>query len=92
AIDGQWVTRTTSMQGTTMDQYNAFGARSNEARDKGTLRVVIRGVPEGALRITEAETAWDGEVDVLYSDAIKAQEQWEAERAQEEAPPDTTGP
>lgn len=92
AIGGEWVTRTTSAQGTTMDQYNAFGARSNEARDKGTLRVVIRGVPEQALRITEAETAWDGKVDVLYSDAIKAREQWEAERAQEEAPPDTTGP
>ncbi|MBO6738615.1 MAG: hypothetical protein JJ916_02025 [Phycisphaerales bacterium] len=92
AIGGEWVTRTTSAQGTTMDQYNAFGARSNEARDKGTLRVVIRGVPEQALRITEAEKAWDGEVDVLYSDAIKAQEQWEAERAQKEAPPDTTGP
>ena len=92
AIGGEWVTRTTSAQGTTMDQYNAFGARSNESRDKGTLRVVIRGVPEQALRITEAEKAWDGEVDVLYSDAIKAQEQWEDERAQEEAPPDTTGP
>lgn len=92
AKDGEWVTRTTSAQGTTMDQYNAFGARSIEARDKGTLRVVIRGMPEQALRITEAETAWDGEVDVLYSDAVKSQEQWEAERAQEEAPPESTGP
>ncbi len=92
AIGGEWVTRTTSAQGTTMDQYNAFGARSNEARDKGTLRVVIRGVPEQALRITEAEKAWDGEVDVLYSDAVQAQEQWEAERVQEKAPPESTGP
>lgn len=90
AKDGEWVTRTTSAQGTTMDQYNAFGARSKTARDKGTLRVVIRGVPEMALRITEAETAWDGEVDVLYSDAVKAAEQ--RETAQEEAPPETTGP
>lgn len=86
-IDGQWVTRTMSAQGTTMDQYNVFGARSNEARDKGTLRVVIRGVPEQALRITEAETAWDGEVDVLYRDAVKA-----GEAAQEKTPPETTGP
>tara|TARA_E500000318_G_scaffold54309_2_gene50624 strand:+ start:52819 stop:54255 length:1437 start_codon:yes stop_codon:yes gene_type:complete len=92
AKDGEWVTRTTSAQGTTMDQYNAFGARSIEARDKGTLRVVIRGMPEQALRITEAETAWDGEVDVLYSDAVKSQEQWEAEPAQEKAPPESTGP
>ncbi len=92
ANDGQWVTRTTSAQGTTMDQYNAFGIRSNKARDKGTLRVVIRGVPEQALRITEADTAWEGEVDVLYSDALIAQEQWLAEPAQEEAPPETTGP
>lgn len=90
AIDGQWVTRRTSVQGTTMDQYNAFGARSNEARDKGTLRVVIRGASEGALRITEAETAWDGEVDVLYSEAVEASEQ--REKAQEETPPETTGP
>jgi hypothetical protein len=92
AMDGEWVTRTSTVQGTTMDQYNAFGTRTRESRDKGTLRVVIRGVPEQALRITEAEAAWDGEVDVLYSDAIKAQEQWEAERAQEEAPPESTGP
>lgn len=92
AMDGEWVTRSSTMQGTTMDQYNAFGIRSNEARDKGTLRVVIRGSPEQALRITEAETAWDGEVDVLYSDAVKSQEQWEAERAQEKAPPESTGP
>ena len=90
AIDGQWVTRSTSAQGTTMDQYNAFGFRSNEARDNGTLRVVIRGVPEMGLRITEAETAWDGEVDVLYSDAVEAAEQ--REQAQKEAPPETTGP
>ncbi len=92
AMDGEWVTRSSTMQGTTMDQYNAFGIRSNEARDKGTLRVVIRGSPEQALRIAEAETAWDGEVDVLYSDAVKSQEQWEAERAQEKAPPESTGP
>lgn len=92
AIDGEWVTRLLSLQGTTMDQYNAFGARSNEARDQGTLRVVIRGVPKQALRITEAETAWDGEVDVLYSDAVKAEEEWAEERAQEEAPPESTRP
>ncbi|MFG0246807.1 MAG: hypothetical protein ACF8MF_12240 [Phycisphaerales bacterium JB052] len=90
AKDGEWVTRTTSAQGTTMDQYNAFGTRSIEARDKGTLRVVIRGMPEQALRITEAETAWDGEVDVLYSEAVEAAEQ--REKAQEETPPETTGP
>lgn len=87
AVDGQWVTSMTSTPGLSMDQYNAFGYRSNQARDRGTLRVVIRGVPELALRIHEAETAWDGEVDVLYSDAVKA-----AEAAQEETPPETTGP
>lgn len=91
-IDGEWVTRTTSAQGTTMDQYNAFGFRSNEARDKGTLRVVIRGVPGRALRITEAETAWEGEVDVQYSDALIAEEQWLTKRVQEETPPEATGP
>ena len=92
AIDGEWVTRTSTVQGTTMDQYNAFGTRTMEARDKGTLRVVIRGVPGQALRITEADTAWDGEVDVLYSDAVLAEEQWMANKAQEEASPETTGP
>lgn len=80
AIDGRWVTRTTSALGTSMDQHNAFGARSIEARDKGTLRVVIRGVPELALKIPETETAWDGEIDMLYSDAVKAAEQRAAER------------
>ena len=87
AVDGRWVTTMTSTPGVSMDQFNAFGFRSNQARDKGTLRVVIRGDTELALRIPEAETAWDGEVDVLYSDALKA-----AEAEQEEAPPESTGP
>ncbi|MHA7814297.1 MAG: hypothetical protein ACX94C_13015 [Phycisphaerales bacterium] len=53
----------------------------------GTLRVKVVGISELALYLIEAERAWDGEVDILYADAVKA-----SESVQEEAPPDTTGP
>lgn len=83
AADGEWITRGTSVKGTSKAQYNAFGVLSNAARDKGALRVVIRGDPE---------LVWSGEVDVLYNDAVKAAEEWAEERAQEETPPESTGP
>ncbi len=61
----------TSMMGTTMEQYNAYSLRAQEAIAKGTLRVKIVGDPALGLEIYRAERVWNGEIDVLYSDAMK---------------------
>lgn len=64
----------TSMMGTTMEQYNAYPLRVQEAIGKGTLRVQIVGDPALALEIFGAKRVWNGEIDVLYSDAIRLAE------------------
>lgn len=61
--------------------------RFRDVHHMGTLRVKVVGISELALYLIEAERAWVGEVEMLYSDAIRA-----VEVRQEEAPPDTTGP
>jgi len=70
----QWVSVTTGMQGTNMEQYNAYPLRAQEAIKNGTLRVRIIGDPALALEIDDAKRAWDGQVDILYSDAVKLAE------------------
>lgn len=62
---------TTSMMGTTMEQYNAYPLRVQEAIKKGTMRVRIVGDPPLALEIFGANRVWNGEIDVLYSDAVR---------------------
>ena len=61
----------TSMMGTTMEQYNAYPLRAQEAIEKGTLRVKIIGDPALALEVYDAKQAWNGEIDILYSDAVE---------------------
>ena len=46
------------------------GMRIERAIDNGTMRVRLRGDFERSLQYFEATRAWDGEIDMLYSDAI----------------------
>jgi|GEM_PF-4784837 len=62
----------TSMMGTTMEQYEVYPQRAQEAIKNGTLRVRIIGDPALALEVYEAERVWNGQVDILYTDAVKA--------------------
>ena len=62
---------TTSMTGTTMEQYEAYPQRAQAAITNGTLRVKIVGDPALALEVYEAKRVWNGEIDVLYSDAVE---------------------
>jgi hypothetical protein len=64
----------TSMMGTTMEQYNAYPLRASEAIKKGTLRVKIIGDPALALEMYGAKRAWNGQIDILYTDAVKLAE------------------
>jgi len=72
--NAQYSQVTTSMKGTTMEQYNAYPLHASEAIKKGTLRVKIIGDPALALEIYDAKRAWNGQIDILYSDAVKLAE------------------
>jgi len=48
--------------------------RIYDAKENGTLRVRLVGDPELVLDIKDAKRAWNGRIDVLYSDALEAAE------------------
>ncbi len=61
----------TSIVGTSIEQYEAYPLRAQQAIEKGTLRVRIIGDPALALEIYGAKRAWNGQVDVFYTDVIE---------------------
>lgn len=61
--------------------------RFRDVHHIGKLRVKVVGSPELALDLIEAERAWAGEVEMLYSNAIRA-----VKFRQDKAPPESTGP
>jgi hypothetical protein len=76
---------TTSMS--SPDEQAIADERIAKAIQDGTLRVRLRGDFEQSLMYFDTDRAWDGEIDVLYSDALLA-----AESGLEKTPSETTGP
>ena len=57
--------------------------RIQAALDNGTLRIHVSGDQAEAMRFIDADRAWVGEFEVLYSDAVKAAELAHDEAADE---------
>lgn len=78
--NGEWVGRIQSMMGTTMEQVMDYPTRAADAIQRGTLRYRIIGDPGLALELIEPKRVWNGQIDILYTDALKAIESGELDQ------------